>query len=224
MAECVDIIRAAASGQNVNYDGELYRVANLCFGWLESEPPPVFVGASQDQMLRMATRVAHGNMMSDMPATLASAALETVAAALEKNGRDRSAYQTNAFAAWHVYDDGTEACSEARKWLVLRGIFRPWVLGEFLDTDEVDLVMNSVDAFWASFRSGSPDVEGVPGEVLNRMVENLTFTGSPGDLDQVVDKLNGFSAAGLDAISLRLYSNPAESIRLIGERIVPAMA
>ena len=65
--ECVEIVRAAASGERMSYPGELYRVSNLQLRWLESVPPAVYVGASQQQMLRMAAGCADGIMMSDMP-------------------------------------------------------------------------------------------------------------------------------------------------------------
>jgi len=223
VAECVDIIKAAASGENVDYQGELYEVHNLCFGWLSSPPPPVFVGASMEQMLRMAARVADGSMMSDMPVPLAAGAIQSLDRALAAHDKRRPEFQTNAFAAWHVYEDRERALNEARQWLVLRGIFRPWVLAEFLDDDAVALVMRSADAFWTAFRTGSPIVEGISDDVLNAMVENLAFVGQPANIDSLIDKLRRFESAGLESIALRLYAEPAASIRMIGERLVPAL-
>ena len=223
VAECVDIIRAAASGAPVDYEGRLYSVRNLQFGWPEQSSPPVFVGASMEQMLRMAARVADGSMMSDMPVPLAAAAIHTLDAALRAHGKSRPGFRTSAFAAWHVYADRRHAFAEARQWLVLRGIFRPWVLGEFLDPADVDLVMNSAPAFWAAFRAGSAQVEGVPDTVLDALVEHLTFTGTPDELDLMIDKLLKFSMAGLDSVALRLYADPDQSIDLLGQRVLPAL-
>lgn len=223
VAECVEIIRSASAGDAVDYTGELYEVHNLQFGWVQSPPPPVFVGASMDQMLRMAARVADGSMMSDMPVPLAAAALGTIESALARHGRMRAEYETSAFAAWHVYADRAQAVAEARRWLVLRGIFRPWLLETFLDRADVDLVMRSADAFWAAFRNASSVVDGVPDEILDAMLAHLAFVGGHDDVDRQIDKLQQFAAAGLDAIALRLYADPAASIRMIGERIVPAL-
>jgi len=223
VAECVDILQAAAAGKTVDYHGELFRVAKLRLDWLRAPRPPVYVGASMPQMLGMAARVADGMMMSDMPAGLAGGALETLDAALAKNGRTRAEFQTNAFAAWHVYESSDQAYAEARQWLVLRGIFRPWVLREFLDEADVDTVMASRSAFWDAFRSGSDSVEGVPRTVLDAMVDNLTFTGSITSLEKKIEKLKSYESAGLRAISLRLYGDPAHSIKLLGERVVPQL-
>lgn len=223
VAECVDILNAAATGEPVDYEGELFRVANLRLSWLQSKRPPVFVGASMPQMLRMAARVADGVMMSDMPAGLAAEAVATLDTELGKYGESRPDFQTNAFAAWHVYASREQAFTEARQWLVLRGIFRPWVLREFLDDAGVEVVMGSRSAFWDAFRHGTGDVAGVPEQVLDALVENLTFAGCLGDLEEQIEKLKIYAAAGLSAISLRLYDNPAESIRLLGERVVPQL-
>jgi alkanesulfonate monooxygenase SsuD/methylene tetrahydromethanopterin reductase-like flavin-dependent oxidoreductase (luciferase family) len=224
VAECVEIISAAASGQVVNYNGEIYSVKNLRLAWLEADQPPVFVGASMAQMLRMSARVADGIMMSDMPSSLAAEAIATLNQSLDKFDKRRPGFQTNAFAAWHVYADRQQAMREARQWLVLRGIFRPWVLSEFLDEKDVELVMASGAAFWDAFRRQSHIVEGVPENVLNKMAENLAFVASVSELDAKIEKLSAFESAGLNAISLRLYADPAESIKLLGQRVLPALS
>ena len=108
-------------------------VRNLRLGWLRAAIPPVFVGASQTQMLRMAAGVADGIMMSDMPASLTAQTIATLDDGPEgaRHNRARPGFATNAFTAWHVYDDADEARREARRWLLLRGIFRPWLLADF---------------------------------------------------------------------------------------------
>lgn len=223
VAECVEIIQSAASGEAVDYHGELFSVANLRLDWLSAQRPPVFVGASMPQMLNMATRVADGIMMSDVPANLAGSILGTVDASLDRNDKSRDDFQANAFTAWHVYESSDQAYAEARRWLVLRGIFRPSVLREFLDESDIETVMASRSAFWDAFRNGRDQVDGVPVGVLDAMVDNLTFTGSFGNLEKKIEKLKRFESAGLDAISLRLYANPAASIKLLGEQVVPRL-
>jgi alkanesulfonate monooxygenase SsuD/methylene tetrahydromethanopterin reductase-like flavin-dependent oxidoreductase (luciferase family) len=223
VAECVDIIKSVATGEAVNYEGQIFSVRNLRLGWLKAAGPPVYVGASMPQMLGMAARVADGIMMSDMPVQLAAEAIDTLDAGLAKSGRSRPEFRTNGFAAWHVYADRGQALREARQWLVLRGIFRPWVLGKFLAEDDVALVMSNRASFWQAFASQNHVVAGVPDKVLDTMVENLTFVGSADELDQKIRKLRQFETAGLSAISLRLYHDPGESIRLLGEQVIPAL-
>lgn len=221
--ECIGIIRAAASGQRVDYPGEMFRVAGLQLRWLEAPPPAILAGASQSQMLRMAASCADGVMMSDMPPGPASEAIRTLDGALADGGRRRPEFRTTAFTAWHVHADRRQALQEGRRWLLLRGIFRPWLLEQFLAPDDVALVMASEARFAQSFARGSPDVEGVPDRVLDALVENVTVAGTPDDLEPVLTKLRHLKAAGLGGIALRLYADPAASIRFIGERIVPEL-
>ena len=205
----------------MSYAGELFRVSNLQLRWLESAAPAIYVGASQPQMLRMAARCADGIMMSDMPPQPAARAIATLDTALKMHGCQRPEFATNVFTAWHVYQDRDHALREARRWLLLRGIFRPWLLAEFLAPADVDLVMASEAAFANAFAAGSHLVEGVPDRVLDEMVDKLTVSGSPDNLGPVIDKLRQLRDAGLGSVALRLYADPAASIRLIGERVVP---
>ncbi|HHQ14248.1 MAG TPA: hypothetical protein ENK16_04420 [Chromatiales bacterium] len=65
---------------------------------------------------------------------------------------------------------------------------------------------------------------GVPDRVLDTLVDNVTICAALEDLDAVVDRLRAYERAGLGAIALRLYADPADSIRLIGERVVPHLS
>jgi len=222
--ECVEIIRAAASGAPVTYAGELYQVRNLQLRWLQSPPPQLYVGASQTQMLQMAAACADGVMMSDMPAGPAAAALRTLQEALARHGRPRTGFPVTAFTAWHVYPDGVQARREARRWLLLRGIFRPWLLEEFLAPEDVALVMASLPAFQRAFAAGSHVVEGVPDRILDALVDHVTITGTTTELPTLLARLRHLQAAGLDGVSLRVYANPAEAIRFIGRQVLPALS
>jgi 5,10-methylenetetrahydromethanopterin reductase len=221
--ECVEIIRAAASGQRVTYAGGLFQVSNLQLRWLEAVAPRILVGASQEQMLRMAAGCADGIMMSDMPAGPAAAAITQLDAALKAGGRRRPEFHTTVFTAWHVYPDRQQALREGRRWLLLRGIFRPWLLAEFLAPDDVALVMASQAAFTQAFAAGSHLVDGVPDRILDALVEHVAICGTPDNLEPVLAKLRQLKAAGLGGVALRLYADSAASIRLIGERLIPAL-
>ena len=83
--------------------------------------------------------------------------------------------------------------------------------------------MNSQPAFAKAFRTGSHLVEGVPDLVLDALVDNVTLCGTPDSLGHIIGKLRHLRDAGLGGVALRLYANPADCIRLIGERVLPAL-
>ena len=64
----------------------------------------------------------------------------------------------------------------------------------------------------------------MPDAIVDRIVAACTSASSVADLDHEIERLQRFKAAGLTEIALRLYDDPAASIRLIGERVVPALA
>ncbi len=213
--ECVEILGAARSGETVDYAGQLYQVRHCRFGWARATPPAVYIGAGQPQMLRMAAACGDGIMMSDVPPGPAALALATLDEALDRTGRARPAFWTSAFIAWHVDEDAAAARREARRWLYLRGIFRPWLLADFLAPEDIACVMAAREAFARAFFAGSPDVEGVPDRVLDTLVDHLTLCGTPRDLERLAGKLGRLRDAGLGGVALRLYGEPARALPLI---------
>ena len=221
--ECVEIIKGVAAGERLTFKGELYQVRGYHLDWAQAPPPRVYVGANGPQMLRMAARCSDGIMLSDMPAALLPEALESIETGLASVGRQRAGLPLNNFMAWHVYADRHQAYREGRQWLLLRGLFRPHILKLFLDPADVDLIMASKAAFIDAFQRRSPDVAGVPDALLDALVSHLTLAGSLDDLDAKIDKLRTLATAGLTEVALRLYQDPAASIKLLGERVIPAL-
>jgi 5,10-methylenetetrahydromethanopterin reductase len=221
--ECIEIIRTASAGQRFDYEGKLYQARGYGLGWLESPPPRVYAGANMEQMLRMAGQVADGVMLSDLPAGLAAAAVAKARAAATKAGRAADELWFSSFSAWHVYDDEQQARNEAKRWLLLRGLFRPWVLQQFLDQADIDLVMNNEPAFVRAFVAGSHAIDGIPDALADKLVDELTLTATSNRMHKLVTELQAYAAAGLSAVSLRLYANPAESMRLIATELLPAL-
>lgn len=221
--ECVEIIRTASKGQRFDYAGQLYQARGYGLGWLESAAPKVFVGANMEQMLGMAGRVADGVMLSDLPGAIAGKAIATARSAAAAAGRNPEELWFSSFTAWHVYADEEQARNEAKRWLLLRGLFRPWVLQEFLEQKDIDLVMNSQPAFAQAFVEGSHVVEGISDSLADILVDNLTLTASAEKLDAVVAELLRYKEAGLNSVSLRLYEQPAASMQLLATKVLPAL-
>lgn len=87
----------------------------------------------------------------------------------------------------------------------------------------MDLVDQKRPAFFDALRRRSPDIAGVPDRVVKLLVENLTSCAALDELDKEIDRLRQFQAAGLTEIALRIYEKPEETIRVLGERVVPAL-
>ena len=98
-----------------------------------------------------------------------------------------------------------------------------WYISPFLDADECDVVEQNFGAFAQAYIRNTHEIEGVPDSLVEKLVDNLTFTGGLDDIDDFIDQLLEFKSAGLTEFAIRLYANPEQSIRLLAERVMPAL-
>lgn len=223
--DTVSILKGLRPDAMLNYEGELYSLKNYQAEWATTVPPPrIYAGATFTKMMRMAAGVADGTMMSDVPVQRMPEVMGWVNEGLAKAGRPRSAFSVNNFMAWHVKEDRAAAIAEARRELIWRGLLMTWFTGLFLDPADAAMVEEKRPAFLQAFFTRTANIEGVPEPVIDKLVENMTLTGGPGDIDRIAAHLKALEAAGLDEVALRLHDEPEQGLRLIGERLLPALA
>jgi alkanesulfonate monooxygenase SsuD/methylene tetrahydromethanopterin reductase-like flavin-dependent oxidoreductase (luciferase family) len=227
--ECIAILKNSGAGPAQNFAGELYPVWRYRNAWALESQPTVLAGANVDQMLRMSARNADGIHMSDMPLGLASEAMQKVRGALESHQRTADGFEFNNFWAFHVKEDRAEAELEARSRLVLRGLLKPRYIEPFLTEAEVKIVADNMPSFYKPFHNREDfckhggTIENVAEDTVATLVRKLTLTSSAAELDDNLGILHDFAAAGLTHITLGLHDNPADMIKLIGERVIPAL-
>jgi hypothetical protein len=93
-----------------------------------------------------------------------------------------------------------------------------------MSPEDCDLVDAKRGVFFAALRKRSPDIEGVPERIIDQLIDNLTSTASVDEIDKEIERLRAFAKAGLTEIALRIYEEPEATIKLLGERVVPALA
>lgn len=221
--ECVEILQAAATGKPLQYQGEMYRVRWYHPSWVSSSPPLIYVGANGPQMLRTAAKYADGIMVSDFVVSHVRTAREIIDQSRADSGLSDRPFRMNNFWAWHVKESAEEAAREARIWLAVRGTLYPGYIKDVLDADEAAIVNANISSFIKAYHAKSPDIDGVPDSIVAKLVERATSASGLSDLDKEIERLRQFKAAGLTEIALRIYADPADSIRLIGERVLPAV-
>jgi alkanesulfonate monooxygenase SsuD/methylene tetrahydromethanopterin reductase-like flavin-dependent oxidoreductase (luciferase family) len=222
--ECVEIVRGARPDAPLNYKGRHYQVWGYKPAWAIAPPPEIWIAANKPQMVAMATRLADGIMLGDMTPPRLTECLARVGAGLEAVGRTAADVRVSSLVAWHVKSDARASIAEARSELALRGMLEDWYVASFLDADECRLVQSRLPAFFRAYKSRSPEIEGVPESILDKLVANLTLSGDESSLDRHIERLNGFAAAGLTDVALKLHGDQLQAVRLIGERVAPALA
>jgi len=221
--ECLDILELASKGEPMTYEGEVFQVNRYNPFWAKSNPPSVYVGANKEQMIKMGAAHASQMMLSDKIVEQVAETKAIVNETREADGLPLEPYGMTNFWAWHIKKDKQVAVNEARQWLALRGVMMRKNHVYFMNEEDCDLVDEHREAFFAATRKRTPVIEGVPERIIDVLVENLTSTASLDEIDKEIARLKDFEKAGLTEIALRIYEEPEETIRVLGELVVPAL-
>lgn len=221
--EAIDIVQGCLHERPFSYDGELYKINGYDPQWVTAPPPTVYAAANRPQMLKMSARKSDGIMMSDLSPGLAGPAIEAVRGHLKAFGRDPSAFRFNNFMAWYVYDNLAEARHEARRWIGFRAIFREYMMREFMSAEDFQTILKFIPEIYAMAPQDKDSVPGLPDHLLDQCVDHLTLTASVDDMDHVIEHLLELKAIGVQEISLELKKHQLHGIKLIGERVIPAL-
>ena len=223
VGETIEFLKSISHDKLLTYEGEVFQIANYQPKWADEKPPLIYAAASREKMLRMSTKHADGVMMSDVTLPRIEDAIQTIRDGLASNNRDASKFRINNLYAWHVKPNRDEAYREARRKLWVRGMLFPWYVSPFLTEDEQKTVQDNMNVFINAYISDSPEMPGVSDDLVTKLVDNLTLTGDHSDVDRLIGDLEKFSQAGVTETALRLYDDPEASIRLIGEKVAPAL-
>lgn len=221
--ECLEILRAASPDRVLNYSGEIYQVYGYQPRWYTDEPPLIYFGSNHPQSRRLSVELADGLITSDFVLPLMREFIAETRAELAAAGRSPDEFRISNFWAWHIKADAEASRAEARRELMLRGWLRDKYFAPFLDAEELRIMRAHEQDFLNAFLRGSDRIENVPPELVDKMIENISFVGGLDRIDAAIETLRGFAEAGLSEIALRVHDEPADAIRLIGERVLPAL-
>lgn len=223
--ECTEIIEKAATGEPVQYKGEMYNVMYYHSSWVTQPAPDVFVCAGGPQMIASSAKYAQGIYLGDHLPHHVARVTETIKAEQAAIGRDDPNFRLLNFWAWHVKENQDDARAEARIWLAMRAT--PWPQyyhHDILDKEDMQVVYDNIMAINQAFYKRDPNITAVPQDILDRLVDQCSATSSIDNIDHEIARIKKFEASGLTDIVLRLYEKPDDAIRLIGEKVMPAFA
>ena len=221
--EAIEIVKGGSDDEALRYDGQLYKAYGYDPDWATDPAPRVYAGSSREQMLRMGARVADGIMTSDVIRPLIEGAVATVKAELKEQGRPESGFSINSAIAFHMKEDRETSMREARRELITRAVLDAWYLRSFMSEAEVAVVRDNMQAFFKAYRAKSHVIEGVPDSILDTLVANLPIAGGLDELDARIVDLQEYVTTGITELCFRVHDDPVFAIRLIGEKIAPAL-
>jgi alkanesulfonate monooxygenase SsuD/methylene tetrahydromethanopterin reductase-like flavin-dependent oxidoreductase (luciferase family) len=221
--ECLQILKGAAPDKLMNYNGEIYKVWGYQPKWYTDTPPLIYFCSNHPQSRKLAAELADGLITTDFVPSLMKEFVDSTHADLRAAGRSPRDFRISNFWAWHIKEDAAASMAEARRELMLRGWLVDQYFAPFLDPDELRVMRAHEKDFLNAFLRGSPVIENVPDALVTKMIRNISFAGGLDQLERAIDTLRAFAAAGLTEIALRVHDEPGDAIRLIGERVLPAL-
>jgi alkanesulfonate monooxygenase SsuD/methylene tetrahydromethanopterin reductase-like flavin-dependent oxidoreductase (luciferase family) len=224
--ESIDIVRAAASGGlKEGYKGEIFNVNLPCaYPWVKSTPPLVYGTAYRKMMMRMEGRVADGCYIGCTPPEVMAEAMEQVNVGRSKRDNPNDPFNATTFWAWHIKKDREAAYAESRRELPWRArLLDPEMISVYLNEEEIKIVRDNYNEYVQAYFNPSEPVTSIPEEISNKLCDGLTSTGGLEDLDAEIERYKLFEKAGLTEFAIRLHGQPMEALKIIGERVVPAL-
>ena len=132
-------------------------------------------------MIRLGARIAEGIQLSDYTPDMMPHAMQNVTAGLAKRETPINDFRVGNFWAFHVKEDPEISMYEARRERIWRGAIAAKYEHELrphLDSDEeVQLVIDNWDNFFKAFYTRTGDIDNVPEEIVNSMIEGMSSTG-----------------------------------------------
>lgn len=221
--ECVAFLRAISPDRPLDYAGEVFNVHGYQPAWARAPMPRIYLAASKPRMLQLAGEVADGVMLSDLTLEALPGALAGIRRGIAASDDPQRTIRINNLLAWHVKPDRDSAYAEARRHLWVRGIWERARLEPWLSAADCDVVMRSLTGWQKAYSLGLAEIPGVPQRIVDALVDGLTLTADYAGIDKLIDKLRAYREAGVAEVSLRLYDQADEAIRIVAERVVPAL-
>ena len=188
MREAVQVIRAALSGERVNFDGRFYKIRN--FRLLIPPPPrpvPIVLAALGNEALRVAGEIADGVLMNWIGPGTVPHAIAQVEAGAKRAGRTLDGFEIAAFIRTCVTDT-----PEAARQSLARDVTGYTTVDAYANYFRGSGFAEDIDAVQAAWNAG--DRAGAPGKLSPRLLDAL---GVVGDEGYCRGRIAEFSRAGL---------------------------
>ena len=212
--EAVEIVRALLRGEIVNYKGKEFEWTDQCY--LRFEPIraeiPIYVCAFGPDYLALSGAIGDGSLPMITPPESAAYMVQAITAGADDAGRDPAEIDI-AGCGWLALSETHSAATDVLRKMI--AYFGPYLETPALET--VGLAPSDFQPLKKLIDNGR--YEKAASSVTEQMFR-LAIAGTP---NEVIAQIETVAAMGITQVNLGgpLGPNPAEAIRLMGERVIP---
>jgi probable F420-dependent oxidoreductase len=169
--ESVQIIRMAAAGERVNFEGKYYRLKNFkLMAPAPAQPPKIVLAALGPEMLELAGEIADGVLLNWIPPEAVPASIRHLEAGAKRAGRSLDDFEIAGFIRTTVTDEPEPARAQLARDITGYAIVD--VYASFFRSVGYADEMTKINAAW---KSG--DRAGAVREVSPRVLDGLGVVG-----------------------------------------------
>jgi 5,10-methylenetetrahydromethanopterin reductase len=214
MRECIVNVRALLAGEEVTFEGRVFKFDAIQLVHLPQEQLPIYTGIVNEKGLRLSGEIADGTVLSVLAGpTYVRWARERIAEGAAEAGRENVRHRVVTYTLFSVDHDRKVARAAVRDSIAF--------YLEAMPENALSQVLGITETVREMLSAGG--AEAVAREMPEEWIDEMAVAGTP---DECAAKLEDLLAAGSDSIGLWLF--PAEEGHRIAElcsrEVLPRLA
>jgi 5,10-methylenetetrahydromethanopterin reductase len=211
--ESIEIFRKLTAGENVAYQGEIFKTAGAKFNFKTKNKIAVYVGAQGPKMLEMAGKIGDGVLVNASHPSDISFAVQMASEGMKQAGKSIEDVDIAAYASFSVNEDPKKAVKAASPVVAFIVAGSPT---QVLEKHGIN--PSKADEIRAALKAG--DFPKAIGAVTPEMINAFSICGTP---DVCIEKIAALKKIGIGqfVVGSPIGTNVKQAIDLIGKKIIP---
>jgi 5,10-methylenetetrahydromethanopterin reductase len=211
--EAIEIFRKLTAGENVAYQGEVFKTVGAKFNFKIKNKIPVYVGAQGPKMLEMAGKIGDGILVNASHPSDIKFAVQMAGEGMKQAGRKPEDVDIAAYASFSVNEDPKKAVKAAAPVVafIVAGSAPPVLEKHGINPTKADEIRSALKA--GNFPAAI-------GAVTPAMIDAFSICGTP---ETCIAKIAELKKIGIGQFvcGSPIGTNVKQAIDLIGEKIIP---
>jgi 5,10-methylenetetrahydromethanopterin reductase len=213
--EAVELMRRIWRGENAEFDGEVHHWSDQCYLRFEAfrKSIPIYISGFDDEDLELSGELGDGSLPMVTPPESAGLMTRRILKGVNKAGKQVGDFDICGCAWFSISEDGTHTRTDTLKDILA-------YFGHYLDEEGLATVGLSRAHFDETKRHVDAGNYMGAREAVTPDMMKLAIVGTPQD---AINKIEMLADAGVTQVSVGgpLGPDPAETIRLFGEQVIP---